>query len=75
MKLLWDESAWDDYIWWHPVLVLGSDVWRDGAEGAAREFAEELRLPVVANGQGRGVLPAGHELLVTCSPTARPFCR
>jgi len=24
-----------------------------------------LRLPVVANGQGRGILPAGHELLVT----------
>jgi acetolactate synthase I/II/III large subunit len=37
----------------------------DGADGAARAFAEELRLPVVTNGQGRGVLPAGHELLVT----------
>ncbi|XRQ04216.1 acetolactate synthase [Actinomadura welshii] len=48
-----------------PVLVLGSDVWMDGAEEAARAFAEELRLPVVANGQGRGILPAGHELLVT----------
>ncbi|TDC96998.1 acetolactate synthase [Actinomadura sp. 7K507] len=48
-----------------PVLVLGSDVWMDGADAAAREFAEELRLPVVANGQGRGILPAGHELLVT----------
>ncbi|TDE38741.1 acetolactate synthase [Actinomadura sp. 6K520] len=48
-----------------PVLVLGSDVWMDGAEEAARAFAEELRLPVVANGQGRGILPAGHDLLVT----------
>jgi acetolactate synthase-1/2/3 large subunit len=48
-----------------PVLVLGSDVWLDGAEGAARAAAEELALPVIANGQGRGVLPAGHELLVT----------
>ncbi len=48
-----------------PVLVLGSDVWLDGAEQAARVAAEELRLPVIANGQGRGVLPAGHELLVT----------
>lgn len=48
-----------------PVLVLGSDVWMDGADAAARAFAEELRLPVVANGQGRGILPAGHELLVT----------
>src|SRR5262252_3283520 len=48
-----------------PVLVLGSDVWLGGAETAAREAACELRLPVVANGQGRGALPAGHELLVT----------
>ncbi len=48
-----------------PVLVLGSDVWLDGAEEAARAFAEELSLPVIANGQGRGILPAGHDLLVT----------
>jgi acetolactate synthase-1/2/3 large subunit len=48
-----------------PVLVLGSDVWLDGADQAARLAAEELQLPVVANGQGRGILPAGHELLVT----------
>ena len=32
---------------------------------AARAAAEELQLPVIANGQGRGILPAGHELLVT----------
>jgi acetolactate synthase I/II/III large subunit len=48
-----------------PVLVLGSDVWLDGAHQAAREAAEELRLPVIANGQGRGILPSGHELLVS----------
>jgi acetolactate synthase-1/2/3 large subunit len=48
-----------------PVLVLGSDVWLDGAQDAARAAAEELRLPVIANGQGRGILPAGHELLVS----------
>jgi len=48
-----------------PVLVLGSDVWLGGAEDAARRAAEELRLPVVANGQARGVLPRGHDLLVT----------
>jgi acetolactate synthase I/II/III large subunit len=48
-----------------PVLVLGSDVWMDGAEDAARAAAELLRLPVVANGQGRGILPGGHPLLVT----------
>jgi acetolactate synthase I/II/III large subunit len=48
-----------------PVLILGSDVWLDSAEGAARSAAEYFRLPVIANGQGRGILPAGHPLLVT----------
>jgi acetolactate synthase-1/2/3 large subunit len=48
-----------------PVLVLGSDVWMDRAEEAARNFAEQARIPVVANGMGRGILPRGHELLVT----------
>ena len=47
------------------MLVLGSDVWAGRAEQAARTAAEELRLPVITNGQGRGILPAGHELLVT----------
>jgi acetolactate synthase-1/2/3 large subunit len=54
----------------HPVLVLGSDVWLGGAEDAARLAAEELRLPVIANGQARGVLPRGHELLVTRARSA-----
>ena len=53
-----------------PVLVLGSDVWLGGAEDAARRAAEELRLPVIANGQARGVLPRGHELLVTRARSA-----
>jgi acetolactate synthase I/II/III large subunit len=53
-----------------PVLVLGSDVWLGGAENAARQAAEELRLPVIANGQARGVLPRGHELLVTRARSA-----
>ena len=48
-----------------PVLVLGSDVWLGGAETAARECAEALSLPVITNGQARGVLPRGHSLLVT----------
>jgi acetolactate synthase-1/2/3 large subunit len=49
-----------------PVLVLGSDVWADRAEDAARRCAEALALPVVANGQGRGILaPGGDSLLVT----------
>jgi acetolactate synthase I/II/III large subunit len=48
-----------------PVLVLGSDVWLGGGETAARECAEALSLPVITNGQARGVLPRGHSLLVT----------
>lgn len=48
-----------------PVLVIGSDVWMDDAVDAARSFAEDLGLPTIANGMGRGVLPAAHPLLVT----------
>jgi acetolactate synthase-1/2/3 large subunit len=52
------------------VLILGSDVWLGRAEAAARSCAEELRLPVITNGQARGVvpggpLPGGPELLVS----------
>ena len=47
-----------------PVLVVGSDVWMDGAEAAALRFAEQTGIPVVANGMGRGILPRGHRLLV-----------
>jgi acetolactate synthase I/II/III large subunit len=53
-----------------PVLVLGSDVWLGGAEVAARQAVQELRLPVIANGQARGVLPRGHDLLVTRARSA-----
>jgi acetolactate synthase I/II/III large subunit len=48
-----------------PVLVLGSDVWTGGAEGPARDLAEELGLPVIANGMGRGILAPSHPNLVT----------
>jgi acetolactate synthase-1/2/3 large subunit len=48
-----------------PLLVLGSDVWTDGAEQAALELVEELGLPVIANGMGRGILSAAHANLVT----------
>ncbi len=48
-----------------PVLVIGSDVWSDGAEGAALRLAETAGVPVITNGMGRGILPAGHPLLVT----------
>jgi acetolactate synthase-1/2/3 large subunit len=48
-----------------PVLVLGSDVWLGGAVDAARRAAETLNLPVITNGQGRGILPSGHRLLAS----------
>ncbi len=51
-----------------PLLVLGSDVWSDGAEDAATALAEDLGLPVVPNGMGRGILGPAHPLLV---PRAR----
>ena len=49
----------------HPVLVLGGDVWAGRAEDAALRFVEGIGIPVIANGMGRGVVPAGHPLLVT----------
>jgi acetolactate synthase-1/2/3 large subunit len=48
-----------------PVLVLGTDVWADGAEDAALRLVDELGIPAITNGMGRGVVPGGHPLLVT----------
>ncbi len=48
-----------------PVLILGTDVWADGAEVAALRFVEEVGVPAITNGMGRGVIPGGHPLLVT----------
>jgi acetolactate synthase-1/2/3 large subunit len=48
-----------------PTLVLGTDVWADGAEHAALRLVEDLGLPTITNGMGRGVVPGGHPLLVT----------
>jgi acetolactate synthase I/II/III large subunit len=48
-----------------PVLVLGSDVWADGADTAARACVDATGLPVIANGMARGILPPHHPLLVT----------
>lgn len=48
-----------------PVLVIGSDVWSDGAEASAARLAEVTGVPVITNGMGRGVVAAGHPQLVT----------
>lgn len=45
-----------------PVIVAGSNVWMDGAEGALRAFVEAAEIPVFMNGQGRGCVPADHRL-------------
>ena len=48
-----------------PVLILGGDVWADGAEAAARAFVDATGIPTIANGMARGILPPEHPLLVT----------
>lgn len=48
-----------------PVVILGTDVWADRAEEAALRFVESTGVPAITNGMGRGVVPGGHELLVT----------
>ncbi|MFF8999721.1 acetolactate synthase [Streptomyces achromogenes] len=53
-----------------PVLVAGGDVWWGGAWEALRHCAESLRVPTFANGQGRGCLPARHELSFSRSRAA-----
>lgn len=47
-----------------PLLVLGSDVWSDGAEAAALRLVTDLGIPTLTNGMGRGIVPARHPLLV-----------
>jgi acetolactate synthase-1/2/3 large subunit len=48
-----------------PVLIVGTDVWADGAEDAALRFVEAVGVPAVTNGMGRGIVPGAHPLLVT----------
>ncbi|HEY2671746.1 MAG TPA: acetolactate synthase [Rugosimonospora sp.] len=45
-----------------PVIIAGSDVYAGDAIEPLRAAAEALRVPVFANGMGRGALPAGHPL-------------
>jgi acetolactate synthase-1/2/3 large subunit len=45
-----------------PVVVAGGDVYWDHGEAPLRAWAEAARVPVFANGMGRGLLPADHEL-------------
>jgi acetolactate synthase-1/2/3 large subunit len=45
-----------------PALIAGTDVYFGSAWTALRAAVERLRLPVFANGLGRGCIPADHEL-------------
>ena len=47
-----------------PVVVGVTGVWYGGAWAALQALAETLRAPVVLNGQGRGCVPADHELAI-----------
>ena len=45
-----------------PALMVGADVFWARAEDPLRAFVETARLPTFANGLGRGLLPADHQL-------------
>ncbi len=45
-----------------PAVIVGSDAYWGRAEEALAAAVEHLRVPVFANGLGRGLLPADHEL-------------
>ena len=48
-----------------PAIIVGSDVYWDGAWDALARAVESLRVPCWFNGLGRGCLPADHELAFT----------
>lgn len=47
MRLVWDENAWEDYLWWHAqdrrtlrrINLLIRDIARNGNEGIGRPEA------------------------------------
>src|SRR4051794_12826226 len=45
-----------------PAIMAGTGLYWAHGEGALRELAEALQIPVFLNGMGRGCLPADHEL-------------
>ena len=45
-----------------PAIIVGTDVYWEGAWGPLAAAIEHLRVPVFANGMGRGCVPANHEL-------------
>lgn len=45
-----------------PMLIVGSDVFLDGAVAELRRFVDVARMPTFMNGMGRGMLPANHDL-------------
>lgn len=48
-----------------PAMIVGSDVYWEGAWEALERFAQARRVPCYFNGLGRGCLPADHELAFT----------
>ena len=53
-----------------PLIVAGSAVWLESADGELRRLVESLKIPVYMNGQGRGCLPADYPLAFARSRSA-----
>lgn len=53
-----------------PLLIIGGDVWAAGAEVEALEFVRTARIPVIANGMARGVVPPSEQMLITGARSA-----
>jgi acetolactate synthase-1/2/3 large subunit len=48
-----------------PVIMAGTGLYWGRGEGALRELAQALRIPVLVNGLARGCFPADHELYLS----------
>lgn len=51
----------------HPMIVLGNQVIREGAEERARRFAEKINAPVICSLAAKGALAEDHPLFLTAA--------
>ncbi|HUY87026.1 MAG TPA: acetolactate synthase, partial [Acidimicrobiales bacterium] len=57
-----------------PALIAGGDVWMGRAEMQLKTLVENQIIPTFMNGQGRGCLPADHELAFSRTRPALKEC-